>query len=252
MRRRAYATTSFDFSGETVGAVPKSFTPVGGKWKIADDAGNKVLVVDCKSCKAGFPYAVANGISDFKEGDISLRFKTFSGYQAIGIVFDLKSNGDYLVVRTNAAEKNLNLYKVVKGVRSSITGAKNVPAPSNTYNTLRVSIQGTTMTTYVNGKLYLTYKLPAPASGKVGVWSKDDTYAYVDDVVVKPSGDAGGGGGTTPIPSPTTPTSPSTPTAGLGLPSFVMEKNFLVGAGIIIAGLVVMIVAAGQGGKRFG
>lgn len=35
------------------------------------------------------------------------------------------------------------------------------------------------------------------------------------------------------------------------LPAFIYEKDFMIGAGIVLAGLVVMAVAAGQGGDRF-
>ena len=36
------------------------------------------------------------------------------------------------------------------------------------------------------------------------------------------------------------------------IPAFVYEKNFMLGAGIVLAGLVVMVVAAGQGADKFG
>jgi len=36
----------------------------------------------------------------------------------------------------------------------------------------------------VNGKQYMKYTLPAPVSGKVGVWTKADSVVYFDDYTV--------------------------------------------------------------------
>ena len=37
---------------------------------------------------------------------------------------------------------------------------------------------------YVNGKQYIGHKLPAPVSGKVGLWTKADRVVYFDDYKV--------------------------------------------------------------------
>jgi hypothetical protein len=71
---------------------------------------------------AYFPYAVAHGIDDFRGGEISFRFKPVAGRidQGAGILFNLMPNGDYLLVRANALENNLVLFKYEKGKRSSV------------------------------------------------------------------------------------------------------------------------------------
>jgi hypothetical protein len=63
-----------------------------------------------------------------------------------------------------------------------------VPTPTKTWHDLKVVIKGNAVEGYVNGKLYLTHELPQPVSGKIGVWSKADSYMYIDDyhVVVTP------------------------------------------------------------------
>ena len=131
-----------DFSGETVGAEPVSFVPAVGNWLIAADGNNKVLVVDGRKWSEGqasagladkaralygeryaefldnvkayayFPFAVFKDLQDFKEGEISLRFKPIAGRidQGAGILFNLKPNGDYLIVCANALENNLVLF----------------------------------------------------------------------------------------------------------------------------------------------
>jgi hypothetical protein len=128
----------------------------------------------------------------------------------------------------------LVLFKVVKGVRSRVAEANNVPHLAG-YNELRVSIRGTTMTSYLNGKLYITHKLSAPASGKVGVWSKDDSTVYVDDVVI--SGGSGGGSGRAQT---------QTPTKGGTQPGDPFDKGLIVGVAIVLAGIAVIAVALSQ------
>jgi hypothetical protein len=125
-----------DFANETVGAEPTSFTSVVGIWRIETEGDNKVLAVDGRQWKEGqtatgladkaralygeryaefldrvqafayFPYTVVTEVADFRNGEISVRFKGISGRidQAGGILFNLKPNGDYL--RSNVAGKS--------------------------------------------------------------------------------------------------------------------------------------------------
>ena len=210
----------FDFESETVGDQPKSFVPIVGNFTIGSEGDNKVLVIDGRKWQQGqtatgvaeraktlygdrygefldnvkafayFPYAVATGIDDFRDGEISLRFKGISGRidQGAGILFNLKPNGDYLTVRANPLENNLVLWKFEKGRRSSVKWIRDVPTPTKTWHDLKVVIKGNAVEGYLNGKLYLTHELPQPVSGKIGVWSKADSHMYIDDyrVVVAP------------------------------------------------------------------
>jgi hypothetical protein len=160
----------FDFSNETVGVEPKSFLSVVGFWTIGAEGDNKFLVVDGRRWKAGqpaanladkaraiygeryaefldnvqayayFPYAVAQGIDDFRGGEISFRFKPVDGRidQGAGILFNLKPNGDYLLVRANALENNLVLFKYEKGKRSSVAWIRNTPTSSGQWHDLKV------------------------------------------------------------------------------------------------------------------
>src|SRR6267154_5710549 len=211
--------TLFDFSDETVGAEPKSFLSVVGFWTIGAEGDNKFLVVDGRHWQQGqpaanladkaraiygeryaefldnvqayayFPNAVAQGIDDFRGGEISFRFKPVAGRidQGAGILFNLKPNGDYLLVRANALENYLVLFKYEKGNRSSMKWIRNTPTPSGQWQDLKVRISGAKVEGYLNGKLYLEHTLPAPVSGKIGVWSKADSVVYFDDYRATPA-----------------------------------------------------------------
>src|SRR6266403_1347185 len=184
--------TTLDFSSETIGAEPKSLVPVVGIWRIENDNGKKVLAVDGQQWKEGqssagiadkakalygeryaefldrvqafayYPYAVVKDVDDFKGGEISMRFEGISGRidQGAGILFNLKTNGDYLALRANPLENNLVLWKFENGRRSQVKWIRNTPTPTRTWHDLKVSIAGKKVEAYLNGKLYLKHELP--------------------------------------------------------------------------------------------
>ena len=209
-------TGQVDFSEETVGAMPVSFAAAVGNWTIGIDKGNKVLVVDGRKWSRGqastgiadkaralygeryaefldnvqayayYPFAVNQHVDTFTNGQIKMRFKAIAGRidQGAGILFDLKSNGDYYTVRANPLENNLVLWRFKHGKRSSIDWVRNVPTPSREWHDLELIVHGKQITASVNGKQYMAYILPAAVSGKVGVWTKADSVVYFDDYTV--------------------------------------------------------------------
>jgi hypothetical protein len=210
-------TIRVDLSRERPGRESTRFLAVVGNWSIVDDGGKRVLGVDGRSWLRGqpagslaeaartiygsrneefiesvkawayFPYAVARDIDDFHDGDISIRFKIVAGQldQCAGILFNLKSNGDYLTVRFNGMEDNVVLWTFNKGVRKFVKkGLENVPLARNQWHTLQISVHGTNLQASLNGKHLLDYTLAEPVSGKVGVWSKTDSVSYFDDYTV--------------------------------------------------------------------
>ena len=208
-----------DFSNDSVGAEPKSFLSVVGVWRIENDDGNKVLVVDGRQWKEGqtsagladkaralygdryaefldrvqayayFPYVVTKDVDDFRNGEISVRFEGISGRidQGAGILFNLKPNGDYLTVRANPLENNLVLWKFEKGKRSSVKWIRNTPTATRQWHDLKVRIADTKVEGYLDGKLYLEHVLSEPITGRIGLWSKADSHMYFDNYMVIPA-----------------------------------------------------------------
>ena len=206
-----------DVAQEKAGGEPSHFIPVVGNWLVVPEAGKNVLMVDGRQWKKGqpaggladkarliygsrheefidnvkafayYPYAVAQGIEDFRDGEISMRFQVIDGQldQCAGILFNLKPNGDYLTVRFNGKEDNLVLWTFNKGKRSFVKrGVEDMPLALKQWHDMRVVIQGTKLEGYLNGKRLLEYTLAEPVSGKVGVWSKTDSVSYFDNFTV--------------------------------------------------------------------
>jgi hypothetical protein len=208
-----------DVSKEKPGADPAHFLSVVGNWSVVQDGGKSVLRVDGTEWKRGqpaggladkarliygarheefidnvkafayFPYAVAQGVDNFQNGEISIRFKEIGGQldQCAGILFNLKPNGDYLTVRFNAKEDNLVLWTFNKGTRKFVKkGSEDVPLPMKNWYAMKIVVKGTQLEGYLQGKKLIDYTLPEPVSGKVGVWSKTDSISYFDDYTVTP------------------------------------------------------------------
>jgi hypothetical protein len=205
-----------EFSDETVGADPKSLVPVVGIWRIESEGGKNVLAVDGRQWKEGqssagladkaralygeryaefldrvkafayYPYAVATDVQDFRSGEIAVRFEGLSGRidQGAGILFNLKPNGDYLTLRANCLENNLVLWKFEKGKRSSVSWVRNAPAASKQWHDLKVRIAGNKVEGYLDGKRYLEHTLAQAVSGRIGLWSKADSYMHFSDYTV--------------------------------------------------------------------
>ncbi len=125
-----------DVSNDKVGSEATRFLSVVGNWVVVQDGTKKCLAVDGRQWMRGqpagglaekaraiygakheefidnvkafayFPYAVAKEIEDFRDGEISVRFKLVSGQldQCAGILFNLKPDGDYLTVRFNGKD----------------------------------------------------------------------------------------------------------------------------------------------------
>jgi hypothetical protein len=212
------ADLAIDLSKETPGKEPASFLPVVGVWTVAEDAGRKVVRVDGREWKRGqpaggladkaraiygsrheefldnvkafayFPYAVAAAVPDFTNGELAVRFRMVGGQldQCGGILFDLKPNGNYFAVRFNGKEDNLVLWTFVNGKRSFVKkGSREVPLTVGTWHEIRVAIHGTELKAALDGEPLIDYTLPAPVSGKVGLWSKTDSITDFDAFSVK-------------------------------------------------------------------
>jgi len=145
--------------------------------------------IDNVKAFAYFPISVAKDISDFQNGEISVKFKMIAGQldKCSGILFNVKPNGDYLAVRFNGKEDNLVLWTFNQGKRKFVKrGIENVPLELNKWYEIKIAVHGTQLEGYLNGKKLLDYTLAEPVSGKVGLWSKTDSVSYFDDFTVTP------------------------------------------------------------------
>jgi len=193
------------FEAERPGTVPRGWsvamTHNGGapRWEIVRDESAPspphVLAQLSQDRTAGrFPLAIWDRTSTV-DGSVSVAFKTVDGAvdQAAGIVWRYQDPNNYYIVRANALENNVVLYKVENGVRLSIA-PKGLPSRSygvrhdiarGQWNTLRIDFHGGSFIVFFNSeKLFEAEDQTFAESGKTGLWTKADSVTYFDEFTV--------------------------------------------------------------------
>ena len=161
------------------------------KWEVvADDSAPSKPNVLKQSGEATFCWA-AKADEKIKDGFVDVKFKPVSGKedQAGGIVFRFSDANNYYVVRANALEDNVVLYKTVNGKRSSLPvkgrtfgyGVDTKVSKGN-WNTLRVEFRANVFAVHFNHKkLFEVQDETFNDAGAVGVWTKADSVTLFDD-----------------------------------------------------------------------
>ena len=185
------------FENDTVGATPKGWTATrtgtgDSRWTIEHDqtAPSKLKIVK-QSGRATYPLLLKDD-SNIKDGFIEIKFKAIAGSEdrAAGLVWRARDANNYYVVRANALEDNVVLYKTVRGARSplDIVGRKggygiNVSVPANQWLALRVDFGGRRFRVLYNGKqLFEVEDSTFSGAGKVGLWTKADSVTLFDEI----------------------------------------------------------------------
>ncbi|MBA3713556.1 MAG: DUF1080 domain-containing protein [Pyrinomonadaceae bacterium] len=195
---------TYNFDSDVAGSMPATFhdalTGKGsrGQWAVKADsnapsAPNVFAQTSADNTSYRFPLAIADEGS-FRDLDLSVRFKPISGRvdQAAGLVWRLRDANNYYIVRANALENNVVLYKVQNGKRTDLpvkgegrTYGKKVQVPANQWSELRVVQRGNHAEVFLNGtKLYEVEDDTFKDAGKVGLWTKADSITYFDDLRV--------------------------------------------------------------------
>ena len=170
------------------------------RWEIVREESTArpryVLAQLSRDSTAGrFPLAIWDRIV-LRDGDVSVAFKTMDGAvdQAAGIVWRYQDPNNYYIVRANALENNVVLYKVENGVRLSIA-PKGLPSrsygikheiPRRQWNTLKIAFNDSSFVVSLNGeRLFQTEDRTFTKAGKAGLWTKADSVTYFDAFTVK-------------------------------------------------------------------
>jgi hypothetical protein len=199
------APTVFDFEGDEPGGVPAGFSAAlsgegrAGVWKVLNDpgapAGPKVVAqTDAGRTGYRFPVLVLDG-TNARDLELSVRCKAVSGEkdQAAGLVWRYQDPLNYYVVRSNALEDNVVLYKMENGKRSDldVKGTRfgflsygvDAEGPAGEWNELRVEVAGELFTVTFNGKqIFEVEDSTFTEAGRVGLWTKADSVTWFDDL----------------------------------------------------------------------
>jgi len=213
-----------DFSQETVGSAPTSFSTPIGWWSIGTDGvdtkpvlfedgtrystatGVQSVAAQAQAQAQGqnvhqlsdfsgsfdyFELAVFKNVPSFTQGSVVTQFAIVGGDldTEAGIAFNYQPNGDYMILRLDADESSLELYSVTQGQANALSIVENVPAALARWHNLQLTVGtgGTHVTGLLDGQRYLDADLTAPISGQVGAWSKTDTVVLFNSFTVDPN-----------------------------------------------------------------
>jgi hypothetical protein len=164
------------------------------RWEIAVDPTSpmqpQVLAQLSEDRTSGrFPLAIYEG-AETVDGELGVRFKPVSGNvdQAAGLVWRYRDENNYYIVRANALEDNVVLYKVENGKRTPLGpvgrgddyGVQHA-VPARQWSTLGVVFDGDRFTVSFDEKpLFEVVDATFTQAGRVGLWTKADSVTYFD------------------------------------------------------------------------
>jgi hypothetical protein len=178
-------TIEWSFDTDPAGGPPAGASVSSGHWAVRAEPGApsppKAL---CQTGAAEFPALSLSG-AVYTDAFIETSFKPIAGREdrAAGIIFRIQDKDNYYIVRANALENNVNIYKFVHHRRIFITGTR-ATVSSNTWQQLGVDVTGSRIRTYLNTHPLVQTTDGTFTAGKVGLWTKADSITCFDNVRV--------------------------------------------------------------------
>lgn len=185
-----------------IGATPIGAAPIGfqfgrtgqgatGDWRVVGDpsavAGKAIAQVSPDRTDYRFPLAIYQPLSA-RDVEATVRFKPVGGRvdQAGGIAVRLTSPDDYYVVRANALENNVRLYRVSQGRREQIAGI-DIPVIGGQWHTLGLRAEADRFTVSYDGRVLFGAVAGSYAdAGHVALWTKADSITHFDTIAITP------------------------------------------------------------------
>jgi hypothetical protein len=138
-----------------------------------------------------FSLAILNTVS-VRDADVSVRLKPVSGEdgQGGGLVFRYKDDKNYYLVRADARQGAVGIYRVENGTAKPIHPQGVPPSvfsvkhhiPANNWSILKVAVRGNKFQVYVNHRRLLQANDSTfSGAGKVGLVAVADCVTYFDD-----------------------------------------------------------------------
>ncbi|MBI3661113.1 hypothetical protein HY230_11680, partial [Candidatus Acetothermia bacterium] len=162
--------TQWTFDMDPVGGLPQGAQVFNGNWAVrAEPDAPSLPNALCQTATAEFP-ALMLGNTVYGDLVMATRFKPISGNtdQAAGIIFRVQDKDNYYILRANALENNVVIFKYAGGQRSSIKegSAKII---SGQWQELKVEVTGSQIRGYLNCQLVVEATDGTYKAGEVGL-----------------------------------------------------------------------------------
>jgi hypothetical protein len=188
-----------DFDALPVGAMPPGWSVAMAhqgrppRWEVRKDQTaptQPYVLAQLSSESEGdrFPLAILDGVI-LRDGDVSVRIKPVAGRddQAGGVVWRYRDPLNYYVVRANAADKTVAVFRVQNGQRPVLLASAKHDVAANAWSILKISARGARFQVYVDHRRVLEGQDSAfIGAGGVGLCTVAESEVYFDDFRVNP------------------------------------------------------------------
>ena len=180
-------TAEWTFDSDRPGAVPPGARVLSGTWEVRAEPGAPTGPnALCQTGAAEFP-AIVLSSSTYADIAVDVAFKPVSGREdrAAGIIFRIQDRENYYILRANALEDNVNLYKYARGQRLEIAGSA-AKVATGQWQRLGVEAIGSRLRGLLNGRQVVEATDATFQRGGVGLWTKADSVSCFDNVRLAP------------------------------------------------------------------
>ncbi len=192
----------YDFEGDPLGMLPHGFSAAHsgrgaeGRWEVieagpAPSGHLAVAQLDVDRTNYRFPLLVLDA-PRARDVELSVMGHPVSGTkdQAIGLIWRYQDTDNYYVLRANALEDNVVLYKMENGERTDLpllgkgrSYGIDVDVPLRSWSKLGVRAEGQLFTAFLDGReLFQVTDETFQNPGRVGLWTKADSVTWFDDL----------------------------------------------------------------------
>ena len=186
-----------DFDALPVGAMPPGWSAAMAhqgrlpRWEVRKDQTaptQPYVLAQVSSDPAGDPLAILDGLT-LRDGDVSVRIKPVAGHddQAGGVVWRYRDPSNYYVVRANAADKTIAVFRVQNGQSPVLLASARHEVVVNAWSILKISARGARFQVYFDHRRVLEGQDTAfTGAGRVGLCTVAESEVYFDDFRVNP------------------------------------------------------------------
>lgn len=183
-------TYRLSFDAEASGSAPGRFSSQGGLWQIIEDEEapsppNVLAQLKSEDRAAAFPVAYVKD-KVFADVLLSVKFRPSeeSADPAAVLVLRLQDQSNYYAVEAGARDESVELYKVERGERLRLSGARAAVLPG-VWQELEARMVGDSVTVLLNGGALFDAADNDFLAGRVGVGTKTGAATQFDDFTVR-------------------------------------------------------------------
>lgn len=212
----AFFSGDYNFLQQAHNPLPEFYTPTGN-WALVEEEGRVRFLQDGSESGGGFSCSLKNimgklvgsryqqfldNIKAYHYFPVAIRKESFLGDATIqvtvtptagcmdntaGVIFGMKNVSNFFVLSVDALENNVSLFEFVNGRPKRRVGVQKTIRPGNRY-VLAVQIKKDRATGFLDGEAVLRFEAEKPLEGYTGLWTKADTKAYFDDLIMENQG----------------------------------------------------------------